>query len=147
MLSFLVSSIWHKFVSLGFFLPPGASLPFLRRLRMSQSSSSKKMFLRFKFWFSSFSYFLIGLLLRSIFCSITWMKLAWQRPSCFIFLRCFFESRTLCELGSKTLEDYLRMLRAPRPGDCGALGFERPWTILSVVWFFLLFKWRCTWLG
>jgi len=78
------------------------------KVRMSKFSSSKNIFFFFKFKFKIFSYFLIGLLLLSIFWRITCMKLVWHLVSIRIFLTA---------------------LQLPQWGFTG--GF-RPWTIRSV---------------
>ena len=62
---------------------------YLRTDMMSKLSFSRYIRLRRKLSFTIFSYFLMVLDLRPIFCSKTYIMLIWQRPSECIFLRSF----------------------------------------------------------
>ena len=94
---------------------------FWRRVRMSKFSSSKNMAFFLRLSLTIFSYFLIGLLLRSILRSTACMRFAWHFVSNFI------------------LAMALLLRRSPYPSDGGL----SPWTILSVFWFLRFY--RCLW--
>ena len=104
--------LFRSFLTTGWFLDSN--------VKISKFSSSRKRLFFFKLWLRTFSCFLIGFDLRSIFCKTTCIKLAWHLVKSFILSTALRLSSPPCRVGGL-----------------------KPWTILSVFWFFLFCK--CLW--